>query len=124
MTIALWVIQALLALAFLAAGFPKAFQPIATLSKTLPWTASVPASLVRFIGAVEILGALGLILPGVTHIAPGLTVAAAIGLAVTMLLAAGFHARRGEYQRIAPSIVLFALALVIVIGRIALAPLA
>lgn len=124
MTIALWVVQALLALAFLAAGIQKAFRPIASLAKAIPWTQVVPAPLVRFIGAVEILGALGLILPGVTHIDPGLTVAAAIGLAVTMLLAAGFHFRRGEYQSIAPSVVLFALALVIVIGRIAVAPLA
>jgi putative oxidoreductase len=124
MSIALWVIQGLLALAFLMAGFTKAAQPMSRLAKSLPWTATVPAPLVRFIGVAEILGALGLILPGLTHIATFLTPVAAAGLVLVMLLASGFHARRGEFQSMGMNAVLLILALVIVVGRFTAWPLA
>ena len=124
MSIALWVIQGLLALVFLMAGSMKAAQPMSTLAKRLPWTATFPAPAVRFIGVAEIAGALGLILPGLTRVAPILTPLAAIGLVLVMLLASGFHARRGEYQTIAMNAVLLALALVVVIGRFTAWPLA
>jgi uncharacterized membrane protein YphA (DoxX/SURF4 family) len=124
MNIALWVIQILLALAFLAAGVPKATQPIATLSKRLTWAKDVPAPFVRFIGVAEILGALGLILPALTGILPWLTVAAAIGLAVIMVAAIIFHILRGETNRIAFNIVFLLLLLFVTYGRIVLAPLA
>ncbi len=102
MNIALWVIQILLALAFLLAGVPKATQPITALSKRLTWAKDVPAPLVRFIGVAEILGALGLILPALTGILPWLTVAAAIGLAIVMAAAIIFHliAWRDEPHRL------------------------
>jgi putative oxidoreductase len=124
MNIALWVIQILLALAFLLAGVPKATQPIPTLSKRLTWAKDVPAPFVRFIGVAEILGALGLILPALTGILPWLTVAAAIGLAVIMVAAIIFHILRGETNRIAFNIVFLLLLLFVTYGRIALAPLA
>jgi len=124
MNIALWVIQILLALAFLAAGVPKATQPIPSLSKRLTWAKDVPAPFVRFIGVAEILGALGLILPALTGILPWLTVAAAIGLAVIMVAAIIFHLLRGETNRIAFNIVFLLLLLFVTYGRIALAPLA
>lgn len=123
MTIALWVVQALLALMFLLVGFTKATQPMTKLAKQMPWTASVPAPGTRFIGVAEILGGLGLILPGLTHIAPVLTPLAAVGLVVVMLLASGFHARRGEYRQIAMNGVLLALALIIALGRFTAWPL-
>jgi putative oxidoreductase len=123
MNIALWVIQILLALAFLAAGVPKATQPIPTLSKRLTWANDVPAPFVRFIGVAEILGALGLILPALTGILPWLTVAAAIGLAIVMIAANIFHIVRGETNRIATNSILLTLLLFVVYGRLALAPL-
>jgi uncharacterized membrane protein YphA (DoxX/SURF4 family) len=123
MSLTLWALQALLALLFLLAGIPKATQPIPQLAKRLEWTATVPAPLVRFIGIAEILGALGLILPGATHIALFLTPLAAAGLVIVMLLASGFHARRAEYRSIAMNSVLLALALMIVIGRLTVWPL-
>src|SRR5689334_20513139 len=83
-SIALWVMQVLLALAFLLAGVPKASQPIPTLAKRITWANDVPAPFVRFIGVAEILGALGLILPALTGILPWLTIAAAIGLVIVM----------------------------------------
>ena len=117
MNIVFWVLQVLLALAFIAAGLLKLTQPIAQLAKQMVWPAQVPAGLVRFIGLVEVLGGIGLILPAAFGIATWLTPLAAVGLAVVMLLAAGFHAQRKEYNRIAPSVVLLILCLIVVVGR-------
>ena len=124
MIIALWIIRVLLALAFLMAGFMKAFMPLEGLKKNMAWVASTPPALVRFIGIAEILGAIGLILPILTGIVPWLTIAAAIGLAVVMVSAAVFHVTRKEYSGIAPSIVLLLLALFVVVGHLVWVPLA
>jgi uncharacterized membrane protein YphA (DoxX/SURF4 family) len=124
MNIALWTVQILLALAFLLAGVPKATQPIEALAKRLPWAKEMPASYVRFIGVAEILGAVGLILPALTGILPWLTIAAALGLAITMVAAIIFHLARGEMNHILLNIALLLLLLFIVYGRIVLAPLA
>ncbi|WP_208544173.1 DoxX family protein [Nocardioides seonyuensis] len=70
--------------------------------------------------ASTILGALGLILPAATGTAPVLAVLAAIGLAITMLLAAVVHFRRGEKQKIVPNVVLLALAATVAVGAQAL----
>ena len=123
MNIALWIVQALLALAFVLAGSMKLFQPIATLSKSMNWTGELPAWQVRGIGLAELLGGLGLILPGVTHIAPWLTPLAALGLVIAMLSAVIFHLVRRETPRMAPSLILGLLTLVVLYGRFALAPL-
>jgi putative oxidoreductase len=122
--ISLWIVQVLLALAFLLAGVPKATQPIPALAKRITWANDVPEPLVRLIGVAEILGALGLILPALTGILPWLTVAAAIGLAVVMAAAIIFHILRGETNRIAMNVILLALLLFVVYGRLALTPLA
>jgi putative oxidoreductase len=124
MNIALWIVQILLALAFLLAGVPKATQPIEALAKRLPWAKEMPALYVRFIGVAEILGAVGLILPALTGILPWLTIAAALGLAITMVFAIIFHLARGEMNHILPNIALLLLLLFVVYGRIVLAPLA
>ncbi len=79
MNIVLWVIQGLLALAFLLTGFTKAFLPLATVKKNMPWAKDVPAPFVRFLGVAELLGAIGLIAPAATGIVPWLTVAVAAG---------------------------------------------
>ena len=124
MNIALWAVQILLALAFLLAGVPKATQPIPVLSKRLTWAKDVPELFVRFIGVAEILGALGLILPALTGILPWLTVAAAIGLAIIMVASIIFHVVRGEANRIVANVVLLALLLFVLIGRVAIVPVA
>ncbi|MEZ4863410.1 MAG: DoxX family protein [Caldilineaceae bacterium] len=117
MTIALWIVQILLAAAFGLFGFPKVVQPIAELAGMLPWAPEVPTLLVRFIGVAEIAGALGLILPGVTRIQPKLTAYAAVGLALLMVCAAVFHATRGEFGNIGFNAVLLVLALFVAWGR-------
>ncbi len=118
MNIVVWIVQGLVALAFLAAGSMKAFVPPATLSKNMAWVSSVPAAFVRFIGVAEILGALGLILPLATGIAPWLTVAAAIGLVIVMVSAAIFNVSRHETRHIGLDVVLLLLALFIAIARL------
>ena len=110
--IALWVAQVLLAGMFLMTGFMKLTQPVDALAGQMPWVAAVPAALVRFIGAAELAGALGLILPSLTRIQPRLTVLAALGLVVVMVLASAMH------------LVLAAVAAFIAWGRSKAAPIA
>jgi uncharacterized membrane protein len=108
--IVLWVIASILAVGFLLAGIMKATQPREKLAVKMDWVNDFSAGTVKFIGVVEILGALGLILPAALEIAPTLTPLAATGLAVVMLLAARVHARRKETQEVVVNLVLFVLA--------------
>ncbi|WP_405883805.1 DoxX family protein [Streptomyces sp. NBC_01136] len=117
MNIVLWIVQAVLAVMFAMAGVMKSTQPKDKLAKKLPWVADFSPGTVRFIGIVEFAGALGLILPAATGIAPVLTPLAATGLAVTMLLAALTHARRKEPSAIGFNAVLLILAALVALGR-------
>ncbi len=122
MNIVLWIVQVLLAGSFFMAGFMKAFR-YEQARQTMAWVSALPRNLVTFIGSVEMLGAVGLLLPALTGVLPWLTPLAAIGLAVNMLLAGGFHLARGEYQGIVANLVLLALAALIVYGRFVVVPL-
>lgn len=115
--ISLWIAQVLLAVMFILAGLMKATQPIEALAESLPWVSSTSLGLVRFIGVSELLGGIGLILPALLRIKPFLTIWAAIGLAVVMVLAAIFHASRGEYSGIGVNLVFMAIALFVAWGR-------
>ena len=115
--VGLWVAQGLLAAAFGVAGATHASQPIAEISKFAPWTGALPEGLVRFIGMVELAGALGLVLPALTRIRPALTAWAAAGLAAVMTLASVVHLVRGEPQVLPVNFVLGALAAFIAWGR-------
>ena len=77
----LWILQFLLALLFLFAGGVKLILPIEALTQQLP----LPGPFLRFIAVCEVLGALGLILPGLLRIRPGLTPLAAAGLVIIMM---------------------------------------
>src|SRR5436305_2582204 len=116
MNITLWVVQILLALAFAMAGIMKVSQPIDKLETRMGWVKSVGPRGVRLIGTLEILGAIGLILPAVTGILPWLTPVAAIGLALTMIGAMITHGRRAEYSQIGMNVVLLLLALFVAYG--------
>jgi len=115
--IVLWVLQVLLGAAFIGAGAMKLSQPIEKLATNMTWVSRYSPGTVRFVGATEVLGGLGLILPWATGIAPVLTPVAAVGLAVIMLLAVVDHARAKEYPMIAVNVVLGALAVIIAVGR-------
>ena len=122
--IALWVAQVLLAVAFGMSGLMKLSTPIADLAAQMAWVGSVPAALVRFIGAAELAGAIGLILPALTRIQPRLTALAAVGLIVVMVLASIVHVSRGEFGMLPVNVVLGALAAFVAWGRSKAAPIA
>jgi putative oxidoreductase len=123
LSVALWVVQILLAALFLNAGFLKATQPIASIAPMIPWAPDVPEPLVRFIGVSELAGAIGLVLPAWTRIRPTLTPLAACGLVVVMLLAALFHISRGEWMNVPFVLTLGALAAFVAWGRLTRAPI-
>lgn len=124
MNIALWIVASVLAAAFLMAGLMKATQPKAKLAPNMPWVESYSAGTVKFIGVMEVLGAIGLILPGVLSIAPVLVPLAATGLAVTMLLAIVMvHAPRKEWANVAVNLILLVLAAFVAILRFGPYPL-
>ncbi|MBN8612131.1 MAG: DoxX family protein [Deltaproteobacteria bacterium] len=117
LSIALWVVQAMLAFAFVGSGLMKLTTPHEALAAQMPWVADAPSFLPLFIGAAEVLGALGLILPSVTRIQPKLTPLAAAGLATVMVLAAATHVMYGEFFMLLPNAVLGGLAAFVAWGR-------
>lgn len=122
MNIVIWIIQGLLALMFLAAGFMKLSQPKEKLATNMAWVNDFSANIVKLIGVLEVLAALGLVLPQLTGILPWLTPLAALGLVLTMLGAAFIHARRKESPMIGVNLILLVLAAFVVIGRFWLVP--
>ena len=109
MTIAYWIIAALLAVFYLYAGGKKLAQSREQLQPMMAWVDRTPMWVVRVIGGLEVLGAVGLILPPLTGIAPRLALAAAIGFVVLQILATGVHLARGE-KMVALNAVLIVLA--------------
>ncbi|WP_181697851.1 DoxX family protein [Nocardia sp. GTS18] len=117
MNVALWIVAGVLAAMFALAGVQKSLQPQDKLAEKLPWVEDVSLPTLRLIGVSELLGALGLILPAWTGIAPILTPVAAVGLAVIMALAALTHARRKEPAAIVFNLALAAAAVFVAWGR-------
>lgn len=93
MHIALWILQGLLELLFVWAGGFKLVVPIATMTSQMP--TPMPGWFLRFIGVAELLGGLGLLLPGLLRIRPGLTPLAAAGLVIIMAGATGMTLAAG-----------------------------
>lgn len=119
MNTALWIIQGLLALAYLAAGGLKVVRPREQLvaSGDFEWMKDSSDAAVKAVGLVEILGALGVILPRVTGIAPVLTPIAAIGLAVVQIGALRVHLVRDERRPLPANVLLLLLAVFVAVGR-------
>jgi hypothetical protein len=114
LNLTLWIVQVFLALFFLAAAVPK------IIGRGLEqWTgfSGVPRPLVLSIGIAELLGAAGLVLPMATGVLPWLTPLAAIGLAVNVLMASGFHIRADERLNAIETTLWASIAAVIAIGR-------
>src|SRR5712692_9647999 len=110
--IALWVVQALLALAFGAAGLMKLSPQMDP--KNL---GGMSLGLVRFIGIAELAGALGMILPSATRILPRLTSVAGVGISIIMVLATAFHVSRSEWSHIPVTLILGGMAAFVAWGR-------
>ena len=117
MTVFLWVLQVALAAMFAMAGGMKVSQPKEKLQPNMPWTDDFSAGTVKLIGVMELLAAVGLVVPALTGIATWLTPLAATGLVVLMLLAALTHVRRKEPAGIALTSAVLVVAAVVAWGR-------
>ena len=118
-SVLLWVVQGLLAALFLFAGGMKLAMPIAALTQQAP----LPGLFLKFIGVLEVLGALGLILPGLLHIRPTLTPLAAAGLVIIMAGATGATMALGKVAPAMSPLAIGILAGLVTYGRGRLAPL-
>ena len=117
MNIALWIIQILLALIFLIHGWMMVKTTDTAPQPMLAYFLAIPLSLRRFIGAAEILAALGLVLPALTGTLPWLTPLAAAGLVIIMIGAVIFHILRKEYPNVVFNLILLVLAAFVAYGR-------
>jgi uncharacterized membrane protein YphA (DoxX/SURF4 family) len=118
MNIALWIIAGLLAVAFLAGGVMKLTQPTEKLAASgMGFVEDFSAGTVKAIGALEVLAAVGLVLPAALGIAPVLVPLAAVGLVLLMVGAIITHVRRHEAQAVVVNLALLALAGFVAWGR-------
>ena len=114
MNIVLWILQVLLALAFLAHGI-MFLAPSPEVAVQM--NASLPRWLQVFLGIAEVLAAFGLTIPGLTRILPGLVPAAAAGLILVMVGATALHLWRAEYSAAAITFVLLLMAATVAVYR-------
>ncbi|ADD43611.1 DoxX family protein [Stackebrandtia nassauensis] len=117
MKILLWILQVALALFFANAGFAKVSQPIGTLADTMTWIEYFPSGTVPILGALEMLAAIGLILPAAFGIVEILTPLAATGLVLMMIGAAITHATLSEWPAVGLTVVIAAIAAFTAWGR-------
>jgi len=113
MMYALWIVQGLLAIIFLFSGGMKLVLPLEAMTGPIP----VPGLFLRFIGVAEVLGAIGLILPGVLGIRPGLTPLAAAGLVIIMIGATALTLASGAVALALIPLVVGVLAAFVAYGR-------
>jgi len=116
---ALWTVQVLLALLFMFSGVMKLVLPLEALKGPI----ELPGLFLRFIGVCEVLGAIGLILPGVLRIRPGLTPLAAAGLVIIMIGATVLSLASGGIALGLVPLVTGILSVFIAYGRWRLSPL-
>jgi len=109
------ITQGLLAGVFTLAGGAKLLVPREVLQKRMHWAVRWPRCRIKLLGLAEVLGAVGLILPAATGIAPALTPIAALCLAVLMAGAVGTHRRLNE--RFLPAVIVGALCLLVAVGH-------
>ena len=120
MLIAVWIVSGLLALAYLFSGANKAFRPHDKVKVTMEFAADFAPWQVKAIGIIEILGAIGLILPELLHVAVILTPIAAVGLAIVQVVAIIVHLRRHDDPKgLVVNIVLLLAAVFVAIVRFA-----
>jgi uncharacterized membrane protein YphA (DoxX/SURF4 family) len=120
MNTAIWIAQILLALAFGMVGIGKLTQPREKLQEKMKWVEDFSPGVLKVIGALELLAAIGLIIPAVTGILPVFTPLAAVGLILIMGGAMLAHIRRRELPMLIPNMVLLLLSAFVVYGRFAL----
>ena len=112
MTVAYWILAVLLSTLYVYAGGKKVTQTKDQLRPMMKWVDDLPMSLVRTIGALELLGVAGLVLPPLTGVAPRLALAAAVGFELLQVGAVGMHMIRGEVQDIWLNVTLLVLGVI------------
>ncbi|OBJ39912.1 hypothetical protein A5630_26475 [Mycolicibacterium mucogenicum] len=118
MNTALWIVAGVLAFVFAGSGAMKlVLSKEKLVAQGLGGLDDVDPNAIRGIGAAEVAGAIGLIVPPLVHILPVLTPLAAVGLAAVMVGAIVTHGRRKEYPNVAVNVVLLGLALFVAWGR-------
>lgn len=120
MNLALWIVAGLLALVFLAGGVGKLVVPrqkLIAMGPSAQWAGDFSAGAVKAIAALEVLGALGLVLPALLGIAPVLVPLAAVGLVLMMTGAAIVRLRRHENKLVLVDLLYLALAAFVAWGR-------
>lgn len=123
MNMLLWIAQILLSASMIWAAGVKLFQPIEQLEIMWPWTGEVSPAFVRLIGVIDLLGALGVILPTLLRFKPVLAPIAAIAIVLLMIAASVFHISRGESSQIGFNIVFAGVAAFVAYGRFKLVPI-
>jgi hypothetical protein len=118
LNVLLWVLQALLAMLFMFAGVMKFIMPVAEMTKQI----ALPGWFLHFIGGAEILGAIGLLLPGILRIRTGLTPLAAAGLVVIMIGATALNLKAGQGPFALMTVVIGLLLVFVAYNRRRMAP--
>jgi len=119
---ALWAAQVFVALSFFLAAGMKLFMPIGQLAGIWPWTGDLSPMVVHLLGMIDLAGGLGVLLPSLMRIWPGLTVFAAVSCIALQLSAMVFHGSRGEFAALPVNVVLLICCAFIFWGRWKKAP--
>jgi hypothetical protein len=119
----LWTAQVLLSITLLWAGSVKLFQPIEQLKTRWSWTGEVSSNFVKLTGVIDLLGAIGVLLPALLRFKPILTPIAAVGIILLMISASIFHISRGEASQIGFNIIFATIAAFVAYGRFKLIPI-
>ncbi|MGH3349285.1 MAG: DoxX family protein [Nocardioides sp.] len=122
MNIALWIVAGVFAFGYVVGGIVKLRMPYEKYAAKLHWPEDFTPGNVRFMGVVEVLGGLGLVLPGLLDVAPVLVPIAASGMALYMAGAVTERIRRSEYKELLGDLVFLAAMLFIAWGRFGLEP--
>lgn len=117
MNIALWIAQFFLAFSLFYSGGTKAFVPMDVLAAQWPSIGALAPPMVRLLGVIDMLGAIGLIVPAILRIKPALTVIAAWGVVLLMVCAIVFHIQHKETAQVGVNLLFGSIALFIAWGR-------
>lgn len=122
MNIALWVVAGVIAVGFIAGGIVKLTMLHEKYAAKLHWPQDFTPSNVKFMGIIEVVGGLGLVLPALLGIAPGLVPVAASGMALYMAGAVTERIRRAEYAELLGDLLFLGGMLFVAWGRFAISP--
>lgn len=123
LNIGLWLVQVLLFITFTGTAVWKLLTPIPQLAAMIPWAGQVSPAFMYATAVVDLCGGVGVLLPALTRIRPGLTALAALGCAALQLCAIVFHLSRGEGANTPFNFLLVGLSLFVFWGRRSKAPL-